>query len=178
MFKGPVPATFTILLILSLIYLVRYFYFKPDIKVAQACPPVQRDLADGTPFDIQSLKGKYVLIDFWGSWCKPCREEAPSLKKFYSDWSQKKFKEADGLEILSIAIESNRPDWEQAIRKDSADWPYHILELDQFNSALVKSFGVRMIPSKFLLDPNLRVIGVDQSFEEMNELLARKLELN
>ncbi|MDZ4708553.1 MAG: TlpA disulfide reductase family protein [Saprospiraceae bacterium] len=178
MIKGPVQLILTVFLVVSLIFLARYFYFKPGVKVAEFCPPVQRELANSALFDIQSLKGNYVLIDFWGSWCKPCREEAPLLKKFYSDWHLQPFKDARGLEVLSIAIESNRADWEQAVAQDSAYWPYHILELDQFNSALVKSFGIRAIPAKILLDPDLRILGIDQSFEEMNELLARKRVIN
>lgn len=178
MIKGPIQTFLTILLGLSLFYLVRYFYFKSDLKVAQACPPITTQLANGNPFDLQTLKGKYVLIDFWGSWCKPCRQEAPLLNKFYSDWNQKTFQEANGFEILSIAIESNRANWEEAVAQDSAHWPYHILELDQFNSPLVKSFDVKMIPTKLLLDPHLRIVGINQSFEEMNEYLARKLQTN
>lgn len=178
MSKNPVTTILALFLGVSLFFLVRYFYFKPGVKVAQDCPPISRPLADGSPFDLQHLKGKYVLIDFWGSWCRPCRVEAPLLKQFYKEWHDKSFKDAQGFEVLSIAIESNRAAWEEARIEDTAYWPYHILELDQFNSALVKSFGVKMIPSKFLLDPNLRIIGIDQSFEEMGELLSRKLKAN
>jgi thiol-disulfide isomerase/thioredoxin len=159
---------------ISLFYLVKYFYLKPDIKVAQDCPSIHAVLADGQPFDLSQLKGRYVLIDFWASWCGPCRKESPLLKKFYQQWKQADFQNGQGLEILSIAVESNREDWQNAINQDQPDWPLHILELDQFHSPLVKKFGVKQIPTKILIDPLQHIVAVDQSFEEMNELLARK----
>ncbi|MEP7322612.1 MAG: TlpA disulfide reductase family protein [Saprospiraceae bacterium] len=158
----------------SLFYLVKYFYLKPEIKVAQDCPPIETNLADGKPFKLDQLKGKYVLLDFWGSWCGPCRKEAPLLRKFYHQWNQTSFQTGQGLEVLSIAIESNRNAWAGAVAQDEMTWPYHILELDQFNSPLVKSFGVKEIPTKILIDPAHHIVAINQSFEEMNELLTRK----
>ncbi len=120
------------------------------------------------------MRGQYVLIDFWGSWCTPCRKEAPLVKQFYQDWKDVAFKDGNGLEILSIAIEGNRRDWDLAVKEEKMDWPLHILELDQFHSPLVKSFGVREIPTKILLDAQHHIVAVNQSFPEMAELLTRK----
>jgi thiol-disulfide isomerase/thioredoxin len=163
-----------VFIIVSLVYLVKYFYLKPEIKVAQDCPPIETNLADGKPFKLEQLKGKYVLLDFWGSWCGPCRKEAPLLRKFYLLWNQTNFQNGQGLEILSIGIESNRAAWKEALDQDQMSWPYHILDLDQFNSPLVKSFGVKQIPTKILIDPGQHIVAINQSFEEMSELLARK----
>ena len=151
MFKGPVQTVIVIFIALSLFYLVRYFYFKPGVNVAQTSPPILTDLADGTPFDLSSLAGKYVLVDFWGSWCGPCRKESPALKTFYKDWNEVIFKDGQGLEILSIAIEPNREAWVQA-----------------------KSFGVREIPTKILLDPQQTIIAVDKNFTDMANILNRR----
>lgn len=170
-----VQTLLVVLLGLSLVILARYFYFQPGIKVGEECPPVQASLADGSAFEMASLKGKYVLIDFWGSWCAPCRKEAPELKKFYQTWHQAGFQDASGFEMVSIAIEQAKGNWEKAMREDSVTWPIQILELDQFNSPLVKSFQVREIPTKILLDPSLRVIAVNRGFEEMAALLTSRL---
>ncbi|MBK6477110.1 MAG: TlpA family protein disulfide reductase [Saprospiraceae bacterium] len=174
MFKGPVQTVIVIFIALSLFYLVRYFYFKPGVNVAQTSPPILTDLADGTPFDLSSLAGKYVLVDFWGSWCGPCRKESPALKTFYKDWNEVIFKDGQGLEILSIAIEPNREAWVQAMQEEQFPWPLHILELNQFNSPLVKSFGVREIPTKILLDPQQTIIAVDKNFTDMANILNRR----
>ncbi|HNR06910.1 MAG TPA: TlpA disulfide reductase family protein [Saprospiraceae bacterium] len=160
----------------AILMLARYFYFQPGVKVGEECPPFQTRLADGTAFEMASLKGKYVLIDFWGSWCAPCRKEAPELKKFYESWRQTGFRDGSGLELVSIAIEEDRSNWEKAIREDSATWPVHILELDLFNSSLVKTFQVREIPTKILLDPSHRVVAVNQGFEEMAVLLNSRIQ--
>lgn len=161
---------------LSLFYLTKYFYLKPNIKVAQDCPPIEATLANGSPFNLNQLKGKYVLIDFWGSWCGPCRDEGPLLKKFYNQWNHSSFRNGQGLELVSIAIESNRSAWESAVSQDQMSWPFHILELDQFNSPLVKQFGVKQIPTKILIDPYQHIVAINQSFEEMNALLTRKMQ--
>lgn len=165
-----------VLLGIALVMLARYFYFQPGVKVGEDCPPVQTRLADGSAFDLASLKGKYVLIDFWGSWCAPCRKEAPELNKFYQAWHKAGFRDASGFEMVSIAIEQAKASWEKAIREDSVTWPLQILELDQFNSPLVKSFLVREIPTKILLDPSHRVIAVNRGFDEMAALLTSRLE--
>ncbi len=174
MFNKPIQTVLYIFIALAIFYLAKYFYLKPNVKVAQDSPPIVTPLADGKNFDLKSLTGSYVLVDFWGSWCGPCRKESPALKKFYSDWNQVKFKDGSGLELLSIGIESNRASWEEAVKEDTMTWPLHILELNQFNSPIVKAFGVREIPTKILIDPQQHIIAVNQSFVEMSELLARK----
>ena len=170
-----ISAVLYIFIGISLFYLVKYFYLRPDIKVAQDCPPIETNLANGNPFNLNQLKGKYVLIDFWGSWCAPCRDEGPLLKKFYHQWANSNFQNGQGLALVSIAVESNRSAWESAVSQDQMDWPFHILELDQFNSPLVKQFGVKQIPTKILIDPSQHIVAINQSFEQMNELLTRKM---
>lgn len=101
-------------------------------------------------------------------------KESPALKTFYKDWNEVIFKDGQGLEILSIAIEPNREAWVQAMQEEQFPWPLHILELNQFNSPLVKSFGVREIPTKILLDPQQTIIAVDKNFTDMANILNRR----
>lgn len=159
---------------ISIFYLGKYFYMKPGIKAAQPCPNIEATLSNGESFNLKEYHGKYILIDFWGSWCGPCRKESPALKEFYSAWNNTKFKDAEGLEIISIGIEDSKENWAAAKEKDQLLWPLHILELDKFNSSLVKKFGVKEIPTKILVGPDKMILGVNQTFDSMSSLLLKR----
>lgn len=166
--------TFYFFIGISLFYLGKYFYLKPGIKAATPCPNIEATLTTGESFNLSKYYGKYVLIDFWGSWCAPCRKESPALKEFYNTWNKTKFTDADGLEIISIGIEDNKENWLIAKEHDQLDWPLHILELNKFNSTLVKKFGVKEIPTKILIGPNKMILGVNQTFDSMSSLLFKR----
>lgn len=114
---------------------------------------------NGRLFDSQKLNGKYLLIDFWGSWCQPCRESHPELKEIYQKYQPK------GLEIVGIAYESGTLEkqlqqWKKAIREDQIDW-IHILNTPE--NDLVKLFGITSYPTKILVDPNGKILSRDNS---------------
>ena len=167
---------FIILVIGFLLYAVgRYLYMKPKFRNGEGIPQIKGELIDGSEFDLNSLEGKYVLVDFWGSWCGPCREENPGLVFLYEKYNQQKFKKADGFEILSIAIETSESRWKSAIQKDNLNWPYHIVQLDRFQSPIAKEFGVREVPTKYLLNGKGMIISVNATIEQLDRLLADRI---
>ncbi|MGX1023325.1 thioredoxin-like domain-containing protein [Psychroflexus sp. MBR-150] len=100
--------------------------------------------------DVLSLKdamGKLTLIDFWASWCKPCRMENPNVVSVYNDYKDK------GFSIISVSLDKNKSSWEKAIKDDKMDW-YHISNLKYWNEPIAKEWGVRSIPATFLIDEN------------------------
>lgn len=125
-----------------------------------------------TPFDSKSLRGKYVILDFWGSWCVPCRKSNPHLKELYSMYSGK------GLEIISIAQERgvslvrSKQTWAKAVEQDGLPWIQLLNDELKEKNDLVKAYNINAFPTKVLIDKNGVIIwkGVG---EEASELDAR-----
>lgn len=108
---------------------------------------------------------KYVLIDFWASWCGPCRRAMPGLKKLYSKYHSK------GLEIYSISLDENTNAWKRAMFEDGTRW-MHVID-QQGNTA--NGWGVSFIPNTFLLDDHLNVIAINAEPDELEKLIQTKL---
>lgn len=146
-------------------------YLKPKNITGEKAIEITGKLPNGTPFALSNLKGSYVLLDFWGSWCGPCRKANPNLVELYNRFNEKPFKDASGFEIVSIGLERSKVNWEKAIQSDQLSWPYHIMEAGSFESPVVQAYGVRQIPTKFLINPDGVLMAVDPSFEEIAKLL-------
>ena len=110
---------------------------------------------EGNPVSLESLKGKYVLLDFWASWCVPCRESMPHLKELYAEYHDK------GLEILGISTDSDADDWKQALVEVDAPW-LHVLDETpnkRESSVVAGVYGVHAVPTLFLIDPDGMMVG-------------------
>ena len=162
-----------ILLIIGFNIGKRYF-LKPKIEYGVKAFEIKGILPGGETFSLSDLKGKYVLLDFWGSWCKPCRESNPQLVKLYQEFNTRTFKEASGFEVVSFAVERNKESWQAAIMEDHLIWPYQLVSTDLFNDPTIKEYNVRQIPTKFLINPDGIIVGVDPSLEEVREMLEGK----
>ncbi|MEM8524164.1 MAG: TlpA disulfide reductase family protein [Bacteroidota bacterium] len=170
-------------LIFLLIMVVGFFigrkiYFKPNVIQGDKAPIFSAQTLDSQNFELASLKGNYVLLDFWGSWCGPCRRENPALVELHEKYNKKRFEDAAKFEIVSVGIEKDRRRWLSAIKQDRLNWEYHISDLKEFDDEVAQSYGVRSIPSKFLINPEGVIISVNQSIKEIDEILAKKVEMD
>jgi len=164
-----------LLVVLVLGFIANYVYRLPKFDDGETAPQFTATLADGSEFALSNLKGKYVLLDFWGSWCAPCRRENPALVALYNKYSNKQYADASGFEIVSVAIETNEKNWSRAIKNDGLHWKNHIAQLDRFKSPIAVQYGVREIPTKYLLGPEGNIISVNQRTAKIAAFLEQHL---
>ncbi|MEO0735071.1 MAG: TlpA disulfide reductase family protein [Bacteroidota bacterium] len=146
------------LLLLAAYFGGRAWYFTPTVSTEELATDFTATRADGRSFQLSDLRGGYVLLDFWGSWCGPCRRKSPELVRLHQALK-------DRLTIVSIAIERDSTAWQRARTQDARLWDYQVLDrTDSFRflmGDLASLYGVRRIPTNFLIDPAGKVIGID-----------------
>ncbi|TDH27046.1 AhpC/TSA family protein [Segetibacter sp. 3557_3] len=131
----------------------------PDFTVADT---------SGKLFKLSALRGKYVLVDFWASWCVPCRKENPNVVKAYQAFHDK------GFEIVGVSLDTKKDAWKKAIEMDSLKWN-HVSDLKGWESGIVKEFGITVVPTSFLVGPDGKVMANNLRAEALHKKLGELL---
>ena len=121
-------------------------------KVGNLAPELTYKSPEGKEISLSSLKGQVVLIDFWASWCGPCRYENPNVVNAYQRFKDKQFDGGKGFTVYSVSLDKNKDRWIEAINKDKLEWPHHVSDLLGWNAEGASIYEVNAIPTNYLID--------------------------
>ena len=166
--------TINIFLLLSLLQACSLFgqaQRETGTYIGNIAPNISLENTEGEIINLSDLRGNIVLVDFWASWCRPCRRENPVVVKAYHEFNSREFKDAEGFKIFNVSLDTKKEDWIKAIEEDKLGWDTHVSDLQGWRSKPAKTYQVRAIPMNFLLDKNGIIIAKNLRGEELVKIL-------
>ncbi|HNQ61614.1 MAG TPA: TlpA disulfide reductase family protein [Bacteroidia bacterium] len=155
-------------------YVIDYMGLLAELRklpVGSEAPEINLPSPEGKNVSLASLKGKIVLVDFWASWCGPCRKDNPFIVSMYNKYKSK------GFDIYGVSLDDNADAWKTAIQKDGLTWN-HVSELKKWNSQVAKTYGVDAIPFSVLLDKDGKIIGKGLRGPDLENKIREALGIN
>jgi len=137
--------------------------------IGSLAPEINLPSPEGTPIALSSLRGKVVLIDFWASWCGPCRMENPNVVRLYNE------KKNQGFEVYSVSLDKDKTAWLKAIEKDGLIWPSHVSDLAYWSSVVVKQYGFQGIPFTVLVGRDGKILAKGLRGQQLEEAVTQYL---
>ena len=151
---------------------VRNYLKRQSVEIHKLAPEVALPDTSMQTQRLSRFRGQYVLLDFWASWCKPCRKESPYLRQAFEQFSLK------GFTIVSVSVDKKETAWKKAIRKDRLQAWMHLRENKGWQSKILATYGIQQLPTNFLIDPEGKIIAInlrkEKLLQRLNQLFAEK----
>ncbi len=157
-----------------------------SLDIGAVLPNIKLESNKESNIDLAHLRGSIVLVDFWASWCAPCRKENKQLVKLEEKFRDAKFKNGKGFKIYSVSLDGSgdptrkahhKQLWNKAIKADHLIWPYHVSDLKGWTSPLIDDFKIDAIPASYLIDSKGNILAKDLSGHELEAFLMRLLDI-